>query len=87
MGLRFEDNLTRFVFDQAAGRGAVVILDGSHIFDAGDPHAALAELFPADDVRAFRPRVPRFGRSCPRQRVDAAKARALFAAPPASVMH
>lgn len=94
----------------------------SSIFDASDPHAALAALFPADDVRAFRPRAPRFGCSCSRQRVaaalkllgsaevesilaergsvgvdcefcnrryelDAAEARALFAAPPAAVMH
>lgn len=42
------------------------------MFDATDAHAALASLFPADDVRAFRPRVARFGCSCSRQRVAAA---------------
>lgn len=48
MELQLEDNLTRFVFERAAVRGAAV-------------------LFPVDDVRAFRPRVPRFGScSCPR---------------------
>ncbi len=42
------------------------------LFDATDAHAALAALFPADDVRAFRPRVPRSGCSCSRERVAAA---------------
>jgi molecular chaperone Hsp33 len=53
-------------------RAAQAVATGSRIFDANAPLAALAELFPEDDVRAFRPRVPRFGCSCSRQRVAAA---------------
>ena len=41
-------------------------------FDALDAHTLLAALFPGDDVRAFRPRSPRFDCSCSRQRVAAA---------------
>jgi molecular chaperone Hsp33 len=51
----------------------------AHAFDGADPllvatdaHEALAALFPADDVRAFRPRGPRFHCSCTRERVAAA---------------
>jgi len=41
-------------------------------FDAMDAHQLLQALFPDDDVRAFRPRSPRFGCSCSRPRVAAA---------------
>jgi molecular chaperone Hsp33 len=41
-------------------------------FEAPDAHALLADLFRDDDVRAFRPRTPRFGCSCSRQRVSGA---------------
>jgi molecular chaperone Hsp33 len=41
-------------------------------FGAADAHALLAALFPGDDVRAFRARMPRFGCSCSRQRVAGA---------------
>ena len=51
-------------------RGAVAA--ASQLFDADDAHEALAALFPADDVRAFRPRAPRFGCSCSRRRVAGA---------------
>lgn len=44
----------------------------SRLFDADDAHEVLAGLFPADDLRAFRPRKPRFGCSCSRERVEAA---------------
>ena len=37
-----------------------------------DAHEALAALFPADDLRVFRPRRPRFGCPCSRERVEAA---------------
>ena len=43
-------------------------------FASTDAHALLAELFRADDVRAFRARTPHFGCSCSRERViDALK--------------
>jgi molecular chaperone Hsp33 len=42
------------------------------VFDALDAHTLLAALFPGDDVRAFRPRSPRFDCSCSRERVAAA---------------
>ena len=41
-------------------------------FDAADAYTVLASLFPGDDVRAFRPRSPRFECSCSRERVGAA---------------
>jgi molecular chaperone Hsp33 len=53
-------------------RAAAAIGRASSVFDANDAHVALAELFPSDDVRAFRPRQPRFGCSCSRERVAAA---------------
>jgi molecular chaperone Hsp33 len=53
-------------------RAARAVGDGSAAFDAADAHSALSALFPADDVRAFRPRSPRFGCSCSRERVAAA---------------
>jgi molecular chaperone Hsp33 len=53
-------------------RAAAAVRDASCALDLGDAHAALATLFPSDDVRAFRPRTPRFGCSCSRQRVAAA---------------
>jgi molecular chaperone Hsp33 len=42
------------------------------VFDAADAHSALTALFSADDVRAFRPRYPKFACSCSRARVAAA---------------
>lgn len=36
------------------------------------PHAALAALFPEDDLRAFRPAAPRFACRCSRERVAGA---------------
>ena len=53
-------------------RAAAAIGRASSVFDATDAHAALTDLFPTDDVRAFRPRQPRFGCSCSRERVMAA---------------
>jgi molecular chaperone Hsp33 len=53
-------------------RAAAAVREASCALDLGDAHAALATLFPSDDVRAFRPRTPRFGCSCSRQRVAAA---------------
>jgi molecular chaperone Hsp33 len=53
-------------------RAAQAVGRGSNVFEAIDAHAALAALFPVDDLRAFRPRVPQFGCSCSRQRVAAA---------------
>jgi len=41
-------------------------------FALTDAHALLASLFRDDDVRAFRPRTPRFGCSCSRERVAGA---------------
>jgi molecular chaperone Hsp33 len=103
-------------------RAADAVAEAASVFGAPTAHAALASLFPADDVRAFRPREPRFGCSCSRPRVEAAlrllgsaevesilaergsvavdcefcnrryefdpgQARALFAEPPAAVVH
>jgi molecular chaperone Hsp33 len=53
-------------------RAATAVGQASSVFAAVDAHAALRELFPVDDVRAFRPRQPRFGCSCSRERVAAA---------------
>ncbi len=53
-------------------RASGAVSGASCVFDAPDAHAALAALFQTDDVRAFRPREPRFGCSCSRQRVAAA---------------
>jgi len=53
-------------------RAAAAVGRASSLFDAGDAHTALTGLFPADDVRAFRPRQPKFGCSCSRERVAAA---------------
>jgi len=59
--------------DGATWRRASAAMDRApSTFDAADAHAALTVLFPADDVRAFRPRHPRFGCSCSRARVAAA---------------
>jgi molecular chaperone Hsp33 len=59
--------------DVATWRRASAAIDhAAGVFDATDAHSALAALFPADDVRAFRPRYPRFGCSCSRARVAAA---------------
>ncbi|HUH95629.1 MAG TPA: Hsp33 family molecular chaperone HslO [Casimicrobiaceae bacterium] len=52
-------------------RAAGAVADAAFLFDAPDAHAALVGLFPTDDVRAFRPRQPRFGCSCSRPRVAA----------------
>jgi molecular chaperone Hsp33 len=53
-------------------RAESAVGEAAGLFDATDAHAALAALFPTDDVRAFRPRQPRFGCSCSRDRVRAA---------------
>jgi len=53
-------------------RSSAAVAKASCVFDAADAHAVLATLFQADDVRAFRPREPRFACSCSRQRVAAA---------------
>ena len=53
-------------------RAAAAVRRASSVFDAIDAHAALTDLFPTDDVRAFRPRQPKFGCSCSRERVAAA---------------
>jgi molecular chaperone Hsp33 len=53
-------------------RAAAAVDAAGTAFDALDAHALLAALFPGDDVRAFRPRSPRFDCSCSRQRVAAA---------------
>src|SRR5438477_844657 len=53
-------------------RGSKAIVATSRLFDADDAHEALAALFPADDLRVFRPRRPRFGCPCSRERVEAA---------------
>ena len=59
--------------DTAPWRRAAAAVDAAAgAFEAIDAHALLAALFPDDDVRAFRPRAPRFGCSCSRQRVAAA---------------
>jgi molecular chaperone Hsp33 len=59
--------------DSGAWRRAMEAVDAAApAFEAPDAHALLAELFTADDVRAFRPRSPRFDCSCSRQRVAAA---------------
>ena len=52
-------------------RAAAAINAAPAAFAATDAHTLLATLFPDDDVRAFRARVPRFGCSCSRQRVAA----------------
>jgi molecular chaperone Hsp33 len=51
------------------GNGFIVVGASLEVFGAIDAHLLLAALFPDDDVRAFRPRSPRFGCSCSRQRV------------------
>jgi molecular chaperone Hsp33 len=56
----------------AWGRAAGAVDAAAPAFDALDAHTLLAALFPGDDVRAFRPRSPRFDCSCSRQRVAAA---------------
>ncbi|HTS22591.1 MAG TPA: Hsp33 family molecular chaperone HslO [Casimicrobiaceae bacterium] len=53
-------------------RAAGAVAEASAASDAGDAHAVLRALFPSDDLRAFRPRRPRFGCSCTRERVAAA---------------
>jgi len=53
-------------------RAARAAATASAVFETSDAHAALESLFPTDDVRAFRPRMPRFGCSCSRERVAAA---------------
>jgi molecular chaperone Hsp33 len=59
--------------DSATWRRSAAAVDAAApAFDAVDAHALLGALFPGDDVRAFRPRSPRFGCSCSRQRVAAA---------------
>ena len=52
-------------------RAADAVADAACLLEAPDAHAALAGLFPTDDVRAFRPRQPRFGCSCSLPRVAA----------------
>src|SRR5438034_7037371 len=52
-------------------RAAAAINAAPAAFAVTDAHTLLATLFPDDDVRAFRARVPRFGCSCSRQRVAA----------------
>ena len=59
--------------DAATWRRASAAMDRApSVFDAADAHSALTALFSADDVRAFRPRHPRFACSCSRARVAAA---------------
>jgi molecular chaperone Hsp33 len=59
--------------DAATWRRAAAAVDAAPAaFGAADAHALLAALFPDDDVRAFRARIPRFGCSCSRQRVAGA---------------
>ncbi len=59
--------------DAATWRRASRSIDAAPgAFDAMDAHQLLQALFPDDDVRAFRPRSPRFGCSCSRPRVAAA---------------
>ena len=59
--------------DSATWRRAAAAIDAAPAaFGAADAHALLAALFPDDDVRAFRPRIPSFGCSCSRQRVAGA---------------
>jgi molecular chaperone Hsp33 len=53
-------------------RAADAVDAAAPVFDTLDAHALLAALFPGDDVRAFRPRSPRFDCSCSRQRVAGA---------------
>lgn len=53
-------------------RAAKAVDAAAPAFSALDAHALLAALFPDHDVRAFRPRSPRFDCSCSRQRVAAA---------------
>jgi molecular chaperone Hsp33 len=59
--------------DSETWQRAVAGIDAAaSAFDALDAHTLLTALFPGDDVRAFRPRSPRFDCSCSRQRVAAA---------------
>jgi molecular chaperone Hsp33 len=53
-------------------RAVSAVDDAAEPFASSDAHALLEALFRDDDVRAFRPRTPRFGCSCTRERVAGA---------------
>jgi molecular chaperone Hsp33 len=53
-------------------RAAAAVDAAAAPFATSDAHALLASLFRDDDVRAFRPRTPRSGCSCSRERVAGA---------------
>jgi molecular chaperone Hsp33 len=53
-------------------RAVSAVDDAAEPFASNDAHGLLEALFRDDDVRAFRPRTPRFGCSCTRERVAGA---------------